>query len=49
MGKTTEYPADFKLKAIQSYLEGNHGRISKSGRNIWNERYKMFKEMGKTV
>lgn len=42
MGKTVEYPADFKLKAIKTYLEGNHGRISKSIRNVWNERYKMF-------
>ena len=30
MGKTVEYPADFKLKAIKTYLEGNHGRLSKS-------------------
>ena len=27
MGKTVEYPAEFKLKAVQTYLEGNHGRI----------------------
>lgn len=31
MGKTVEYPADFKLKAIKTYLEGSHGRLSKSG------------------
>ena len=46
MGKNTEYPAEFKLKAIEMYLEGNHGRISKSSRNVWNERYKVFKKMG---
>ena len=26
MGKTIEYPAEFKLKAVRTYLEGNHGR-----------------------
>lgn len=39
MGKTVEYPAEFKLKAIKTYLEGNHGRVSKSSRNVWYERY----------
>lgn len=39
MGKTIEYPAEFKLKAIKTYLEGIHGRLSKSSRNVWNERY----------
>lgn len=37
MGKTIEYPAEFKLNAIKIYLEGNHGRISKSSQNVWNE------------
>lgn len=31
MGKTVEYPADFKLNAVKTYLAGNHGRLSKSG------------------
>lgn len=39
MGKTIEYPANFKLNAVKTYLEGNHGRLSKSSRNVWNERY----------
>ena len=39
MGKTIEYPAELKLKAVNMYIEGNHGRISKSSRNVWNERY----------
>lgn len=30
MGKTVEYPADFKLNAVKTYLEGTHGRLSKS-------------------
>lgn len=34
MGKTIEYPAEFKLKAIKTYLKGDHGRIQKSGRNV---------------
>lgn len=29
MGKTVEYPLDFKLKAIKMYLEGNHGGYRK--------------------
>ena len=37
MGKTVEYPAEFKLKALKTYLDGNHGRIQKSSRNVWNE------------
>lgn len=39
MGKTTEYPAELKIKAVKMYLEGTHGRVSKSSRNVWNERY----------
>lgn len=49
MGKTVEYPAEFKIKAVKTYLEGNQGRISKSSRNLWYERYEMFKKVGKTV
>ena len=49
MGKATEYPAELKLKAIKMYIEGTHGRVSKSSRNVWDERYKMPKKMGKTV
>ena len=49
MGKTVEYPAELKLKAIKTYLEGSHGRVSKSSRNIWNERYTSFKKMGKAI
>ena len=49
MGKTVEYPAEFKLKAVKTYLESNHGRVSKSGRNVWNERYTSFKKVGKTI
>ena len=49
MGKQVEYPADLKLKAVKMYLEGTHGRISKSSRNVWNERYEMFAKMGKTI
>lgn len=30
MGKTVEYPAEFKIRAIKTYLKGNHGRLSKS-------------------
>ena len=30
MGKTVEYPADFKLNAVKMYLEGTHGRLPKS-------------------
>ena len=29
MGKTVEYPAEFKLKAIKMYLEGSHGGYQK--------------------
>lgn len=29
MGKTIEYPAEFKLKAVKTYLEGNHGGYQK--------------------
>ena len=29
MGKTVEYPAEFKLKAIKIYLEGSHGGYQK--------------------
>ena len=29
MGKTIEYPAEFKLKAVKTYLEGNHGGYAK--------------------
>lgn len=35
MGKTVEYPAEFKLNAIKTYLSGNHGRLPKSSRNVW--------------
>lgn len=49
MGKTVEYPAEFKLNAIKTYLEGTHGRISKNSRNVWNERYSLFKKMGKAI
>lgn len=49
MGKTIEYPADFKLKAVKTYLKGNHGRISKSSRNVWNVRYEKFEKMGKAI
>ena len=49
MGKTTEYPAELKIKAIKMYLSGAHSRLSKSSRNVWNERYQMFKKMGKTI
>lgn len=30
MVKTVEYPAEFKIRAIKTYLKGNHGRLSKS-------------------
>lgn len=49
MGKTVEYPAEFKIKAVKTYLEGNHGRVSKSSRNVWDERYASFKKMGKAI
>ena len=49
MGKTVEYAGEFKIKAIETYLKGNHGRIPKSSRNVWNDRHKMFKKMGKTI
>ena len=29
MGKTVEYPAEFKLKAIKMYLDGAHGGYGK--------------------
>lgn len=32
MGKTVEYAAEFKLKAIKMYLEGNHGGYQKVAR-----------------
>jgi hypothetical protein len=39
MGKTIEYPKEFKIKAIKTYLSGDHGRLYKSGKYVWNDRY----------